>query len=439
MATHEFDIAVIGAGPAGLAAACAGARHGKRVALIDDNPRAGGQVWRQTPQQPAAAPLRRALATLHENQGVTTFEGTRVVAPLPPNALLLESADGRAQTISYSELILTTGARERILPVAGWTLPGVTGAGGLQALIKGGMPVRGERIVIAGTGPLLMAALATARRAGAEVIAVVEQAPLPSIARFGASLFSTPSKLWQAAFLTRGFFGLRYWTGSIVREVRGHDRVQSVVIRRGSEEVVLECDRLAYGYGLVPNATLAMALGCEVEAKGGAIAVDQRQRTSLDHIWAAGECTGIGGMELASVEGEIAGLAASGVPAPHGLMLQRRRWQRFAERVTHAFALGPLVGEVPSDDTLMCRCEDVTFGAVTEHASWRDAKLHTRCGMGPCQGQICGMAAQFYFGWTCAAPRPPLRPARIATLLAAAADDYSHSIIEPYSTLERDA
>ncbi|CAN7555993.1 NAD(P)/FAD-dependent oxidoreductase [Trinickia sp. LjRoot230] len=437
--THEFDIAVIGAGPAGLAAACAAARHGKRVALIDDNPRAGGQVWRQTPQQPAAAPLRRALATLHENDGVAIFVATRVVAPLPPNALLFESADGRAETISYSELILATGARERILPVAGWTLPGVTGAGALQALIKGGMPVRGERLVIAGTGPLLMAALATARRAGAEVIAVVEQASLPSVARFGASLLATPSKLWQAACLTRGFFGLRYWSGSIVREVRGHGRVQSVVVRRGSRDVVLECDRLAYGYGLVPNAMLALALGCEVDAKGGAIAVDQTQRTSLGGIWAAGECTGIGGMELASVEGEIAGLAASGVPVPHELMLRRRRWQRFAARVAHAFTLGTLVGEVPSDDTLLCRCEDVTFGEVAEHTSWRDAKLHTRCGMGPCQGQICGMAAQFYFGWACAAPRPPLRPARIATLLAAATGGHAHSIIEPYSTLERDA
>lgn len=414
----DFDIVVVGAGPAGLAAASEAARLGKRVAIVDDNPRAGGQVWRQGPRTRVPPPMRRLLSALNVTGNATTLAATRVVAAPPARTLLLESGDGTARHVSYSELILATGARERLLPFAGWTLPGVTGAGGLQALVKGGMPVRGERIVIAGTGPLLMAALATARDAGADIVAVVEQAPLASVLRFGLSLAATPSKLWQAMLLTRGLAGLSYWTDSVVREVRGEGRVESVVVRRGTRDVVLQCDRLACGYGLVPNLTLALALECDLRA--GAIAVDERQRTSIAHIWAAGECTGIGGAELACVEGRIAGLAASGAPILPALVQARDRWRRFAARVDQAFALGEAARERPSDDTLLCRCEDVPFGAVAEHASWRDAKLHTRCGMGPCQGRICGTAAQVYFGWDSVPPRPPFHPARIGTLLEAA-------------------
>lgn len=413
----QFDIVVIGAGPAGLAAACEAVRLGKRVAIVDDNPRAGGQVWRQGPRTHASKPLHRMLDALEAAPDATMFGATRVVAALPPRALLLESTDGTGQYISYSELILATGARERLLPFAGWTLPGVTGAGGLQGLIKGGMPVRGERVVIAGTGPLLMATLATAREAGAEVLAVVEQAPLASVMRFGLSLAATPSKLWQASRLTRGFAGLRYWTGSVVREVRGEGRVESVVVRRGTRDVVLQCDRLACGYGLVPNLTLALALECEL--RRGAIAVDDRQHASAPNVWAAGECTGIGGVELACAEGRIAGLAASGAHVPLALVRERARWRRFAARVDEAFALGAAARERPHDDTLLCRCEDVPLGSIAQHASWRDAKLHTRCGMGPCQGRICGAAAEVYFGWESAPPRPPIHPARIGTLIEA--------------------
>ena len=423
---YDFDIVVVGAGPAGLAAACEALRLGKRVAIVDDNPRAGGQVWRQGPRTQVAEPMHRMLSALDAADNATIFASTRVVAAPPPQALLLESDDGTARYVSYSELILATGARERLLPFAGWTLPGVTGAGGLQALIKGGMPVRGERIVIAGTGPLLMAALATARAAGADIVAVVEQAPLASVLRFGLSLAATPSKLWQAMRLTRGFAGLGYWTGSVVREVRGEGHVESVVVRRGARDVVLECDRLACGYGLVPNLTLALALECDVRA--GAVVVDERQRTSVARIWAAGESTGIGGAELACVEGRIAGLAASGAPIPRALVRTRERWRHFAARVDAAFALGEAARERPSDDTLLCRCEDVPFGAVAEHASWRDAKLHTRCGMGACQGRICGTAAQVYFGWESAPPRPPFSPARIGTLLEAASAEREHTL-----------
>lgn len=413
----NFDWVVVGAGPAGLAAACAGAACGMRIALVDDNPQAGGQVWRQGPGSIPPEPLRGTLAYLTRYSNVTHYAGARVAAFSDRREMIVESAAYGGLTISFGQLIIAAGARERLLPFSGWTLPGVTGAGGLQALIKGGMPVRGERVVLAGSGPLLIAALATARSAGAHVVAVVEQAPWRKLVPFGASLGATPSKLWQAARLTRGFAGTRYWPDSVVREALGDRCVEAAVIRRGERDVTLECDRIACGYGLVPNVSLAQALGCAVA--DGAIAVDDEQRTSVPGVWAAGECTGIGGMELARAEGEIAGLAASGQPVPASLMRARDRWRRFARRVAHSFELGEHARARPDPETLLCRCEDVRFGDVSVHETWRDAKLHTRCGMGPCQGRICGTAAQTYFGWDAAPPRPPFMPIRIGALIEA--------------------
>lgn len=424
--TRHFDIVVVGSGPAGLNAAHAAAREGAAVALLDDNPRAGGQIWRQGPGYPQQAPLSTLLDALKEHRTLTHWPSTRVIAPLGSRGLLLESAEHGGVCITYERLILATGARERLLPFAGWTLPGVTGAGALQALIKGGMPVRDERIVIAGSGPLLIAALATARAAGAPVVAVVEQASAFEVARFGASLLAEPAKLRQALGMTRGFAGLRYWTGSIVREAHGDGRVQRVTIRRGAQDVTLDCDRVACGYGLVPNITLAQALGCAINDTGEII-VDGEQRTSVDNVFAAGECTGIGGAELACVEGEIAGLAASGGAAAEHAALQalharRLRWRRFGRRVETAFALRDAARTPPADATLLCRCEDVSVGEVRHCANWREAKLHTRCGMGACQGRICGAAANLYFGWPAAAPRPPFSPAQIGTLMTPCAE-----------------
>ncbi|HYS63875.1 MAG TPA: FAD-dependent oxidoreductase [Paraburkholderia sp.] len=416
---HHFDIVVVGAGPAGLNAAHAAAREGATVALLDDNPRAGGQIWRQGPGHPPQTPLRTLLAALDKRNNVTHFSSIRVIAPLGSRGLLLESAGHGGVCITYERLILATGARERLLPFAGWTLPGVTGAGALQALIKGGMPVRGERIVIAGSGPLLIAALATARAAGARVMAVVEQASAFEVARFGASLLSEPAKLRQAVGMTRGFAGLRYWTSSIVQEAHGEGCVERVTIRRGRHDVTLDCDRVACGYGLVPNVTLAQALGCAIN-EAGEIVVDGEQRTSVDGVLAAGECTGIGGAELAGVEGELAGLSASGSAASRAVLhAQRARWRRFGRRVETAFALRDAARAPPADATLLCRCEDVSIGEVRAYPDWREAKLHTRCGMGACQGRICGAAANVYFGWPAAAPRPPFSPAQISTLMAA--------------------
>jgi D-hydroxyproline dehydrogenase subunit alpha len=436
----RFDIVVIGAGPAGLRARQIALAEGMHVALIDDNPRPGGQVWRQGPGFKIADPLKRWFAQTALHAGLTQMNGARVIAATRDKRLLVERDESPLQ-VQYERLILATGARERLLPFDGWTLPGVTGAGALQALIKGGVDVAGERIVIAGSGPLLLAAAATARQRGAEVVAVYERATFARVMRFGVSLAGVPGKLAQACGLVRAGGVSRYRTGSVVVAALGGSKVEAVTVRSNGREETVECDRVANGCGLVPNTTLARALGCELDegARGG-IRVDERQRTTVDDILVAGECTGVGGMELARAEGAIAAYAALGIDDAR--MAQecrvRRRWQRFAARVEEAFEAGASPWPFPSAQILLCRCEDVSVGTVARYANWRDAKLHTRCGMGACQGRICGTAAASFFGWSMddvragASPRPPISSARIGTLMAACMEEPFDSGEHPF-------
>jgi len=411
-ALEHCDLLIIGTGPAGLAAALAAAPSGARIVMVDDNPAPGGQIWRDGPgvNLPPAAVDRRAALARHAN--VRILSGTRLVAVLAPQQVLLEDAT-RGWRLQYGTGIVCTGARELLLPFPGWTLPGVTGAGGLQALIKGGLPVRGERIVVAGSGPLLLAVAATAQAAGATVLRVAEQASWGAVAGFAAALWRWPAKAVQGL----GLLHPGYRTSSHVLSVAGQDRVESVRLRQGAHTVDLACDRVACGFGLIPNTHIGQALGCAL-TEHHAIAVDVWQATSVPGHYAAGECTGFGGSEKALVQGAIAGHAAVGERAQaQALWPERQRWEAFAVQLHRHFALQPQLKTLATPDTLVCRCEDVTLGQLAGCQSWTEAKLHTRCGMGACQGRVCGAAAQHLWGWTPPAPRMPITPTRIGTLV----------------------
>lgn len=420
MALEQCDLLIIGAGPAGMAAAVAAAPSGASIVLIDDNPAPGGQIWRDGPGTALPPAARQWRGALERHPNIRVCSGTRVVAAPAPNELLLEDAV-RGWRMQWKKLILCTGARELLLPFPGWTLPGVTGAGGLQALIKAGLPVEGERIVVAGSGPLLLAAAATARAAGAKVVRIAEQASLPAVAGFAANLLRWPGKAIQALALGDA----QYRTSSRIVAVQGRGQVESVRLRQGGREVQIECDRVACGFGLTPNTQLGQMLGCALapaETGALALAVDAFQRTSLPGVHAAGECTGFGGSERALAQGSIAGYAAVGNEhAARQLEHERARWNAFAAQLSRSFGLSAEIRHMPQPDTLVCRCEDVPFSALAGCSGWTDAKLHRRCGMGACQGRVCGDAAQFLFGWTPPSPRPPLSPARIATLAGLAA------------------
>lgn len=241
---------------------------------------------------------------------------------------------------------------------------------------------------------------------------MLEQAAWGDVAGFGAGLWRWPSKLAQAAKLVTA----AYRPDAHVVEAFGDTRLERVRIRQGDREFDVDCDRLACGFGLVPNTVLPSHLGCRID--NGAVAVDVHQRTSRDGVFAAGECTGVGGSELAMVEGEIAGLAATGQTASlAALVAQRAHWQAFADAVRERFAIREPIRRLARADTLLCRCEDVRFDAVAQAPGWTAAKLQSRCGMGACQGRVCGAAAQALFGWTPPVPRTPLVPARVGTLM----------------------
>jgi len=409
------DVLVIGAGPAGIAAACVAAEAGRAVVVLDDNPGSGGQIWRGGPRQ-----AHGTAATWFARLAASTARvrhGTAVVDRLADGSLVARGPAGaehwRAETI-----VLATGARERFLPFPGWTLPGVVGAGGLQALVKQGLDVAGQRIIVAGSGPLLLAVADLVVHKGGRLVAVVEQAPLGRLARFTATLVAHPGKLAQAIGI-RGRIGGTLRPGSFPTAVRTTDDGLLVSFASGGvgrqRRWEAACDILACGFGLVPNLEVARLLGCDVAA--GKIVADALGRTSVAGVLAAGEGTGVGGVDKAVVEGRIAGLTAAGhEDAARRLGRARRRAGRFATALDRTFALDPRLAALADDATIVCRCEDVPAGRLRSHGSWREAKLLTRIGMGPCQGRVCGPAVELLCGWHHDDVRPPLVPVPVADL-----------------------
>ena len=418
---HVCDLLVVGAGPAGLAAAYRAAVSGQRVIVVDDNPTAGGQIWRGEQTKPKSAEAQQWFEKLRSVE-FELIAGARVFE-VKGKTLLAETVSGARAEFSFTKLVLATGARERFLPFPGWTLPNVMGAGGLQALVKTGLPIEGKRVVVAGSGPLLLAVAAYLREQGAEVLLIAEQAPAMRLARFGLGVLRTgrASQAWELrkSFARKGAKAQRkigkYLNGCWVVEAKGSDKLESVTLVRGGKRWEVACDYLACGFHLVPNVELAELLGCDVE--DGRVRVDEFQQTSVEDVYTAGETTGIGGLELSIVEGEIAGLAASGKhEIARGLFAVRDKQRKFAKLLNSTFELREELRTLVKPETIVCRCEDVTFERLQKQTSWRAAKLQTRCGMGPCQGRVCGSAVEFLFGWRAESVRPPVFPVRVENL-----------------------
>lgn len=409
--SHQFDVLVIGAGPAGMAAAVRAAECGVRVGIVDDNPSCGGQIWRGAEEhgEQASKWTERFRAA-----DIKRLFGMRVFHQPEAGVLLAEGVSG-VRGLRYANLVLATGARERFLPFPGWTLPNVMGAGGLQAMVKSGLPIRGKRVVVAGTGPLLHAVAAYLHKNGAEIPAICEQAPWSRLAQFAAALSLYPAKIAQGLQLKKELAGIPFAANSWPLAAHGATMLEGVTVLRSGKRQDVPCDYLACGFHLVPNTELPSLLGCKIS--NGFVQVDDFQQTSVKGVFCAGEPTGIGGVEQAVIEGQIAGLAAGGrTQEARQLFGERRKARRFAGMLDRAFRLRPELKGLASPDTLVCRCEDVTYSRLQEHRSWRAAKLQTRCGMGPCQGRVCGPATQFLLGWNPDSVRPPVFPARVQSL-----------------------
>lgn len=412
MRHRRHDVVVIGAGPAGLAAAATAASMGRSVLLLDQAPRPGGQIWRHRAGMSVPARARRLMDRVRAS-GAVHAVATVVDAPAPDT--LTVDFGGRTDVVHAGAIVLATGAVERLLPFPGWTLPGVAGVGGLQALLKGGLQVRGRRIVLAGTGPLLYPVAASLAAADARVVAVLEQAPFATVARFGARALLDPQRLADAICWRTATWRSAWHHEAWVTRAEGRDRLEAVTISVGGRERRLACDWLGAAAGLVPRTELARLIGCGLD--GEAIAVDATQATSVPGVWAAGECTGVKGDAAAVLEGEIAGAAAAG---DGGGMARRRaparaRGVAFGRQLATTFALHPALRTRVTAETILCRCEDVTAGAIDPAVTARQAKLWTRVGMGVCQGNVCGAACTALYGWEPPVVRPPLAAPTLAS------------------------
>lgn len=406
------QVLIVGAGPSGIAAAIAASENGRQVTVLDDNAQHGGQIWREDLHANEKGNAKQHAFDRLARSGATILTRHRVFNAEAPGTLqaIHESPHGVATVhFQYEQLIIATGARERFLPFPGWTLPGVFGAGGLQALAKAGFSVAGKQIIVAGSGPLLLAVATHLKSYGAVIVTVSEQASALQLARFAFSLLSQPSKILQGLRYRVQLSGIPYRTGCwpIAALPSDNNQLRAITLTDGKRTWDEQCDLLACGFHLVPNTELAAMLGCAF--RGNFVQVHDHCLTSQPNIFCVGEPTGIAGLEAALLQGEIAGLTCAGKPTTN-LMYRAAAHREFAARLEAAFSLRAELQSLAQPDTIVCRCEDVTLAGLCRRSGWTDAKLQTRCGMGPCQGRICGPAVEAIFGWKPVSIRPPLFP-----------------------------
>ena len=407
-------IVIIGGGPSGLSAALAASRNGAEVILIDNSPQLGGQYWRHLPSnwgEPRATSYDYAKAEIIftavvNSPYITPISNAQVwsAEKVGEKIKLNFIQGGKENSVLAEKLILATGAYDRTLPFPGWQIPGVMTPGSAQSMLKSHGVLVGKKIVLAGTGPFLLPVATGLADMQGQVVGIYE-------VNFPWKWFSTPiallrnpKKFKEAFYYVKKLVrhGVRLRFGYVVRSAHaGKDGTLEYILlsKRGAKnEVRVDCDIAAIGWGFMPDLSLAGILGLQqIIARDGTVVVsiDENQRSSHSNIYAAGELTGIGGSDLALVEGEIAGLSAIGEAIPRAL-LQKRKWlNNFANALIENYPIPADWMHLLNAETIICRCEEVTLGDIKQSVlllkadSERSSKLMTRAGMGMCQGRIC--------------------------------------------------
>lgn len=409
-------VVIVGAGPAGISAARTLLDHGIKPCLVDESLRGGGQIYRRQPAnfQRSAKQLYGFEASKAEAVHRTLDE----LAPLidyRPETLVWNAEDGRldmlnngrAESVEYAQIIVATGATDRILPVPGWTLPGVYSLGAAQIALKYQGCAIGERVAFCGSGPLLYLVAYQYAKAGAKVVAVLDSAP------FSAQCRALPALLGQPATLAKGMYyrawltahGIAVHQGATLKHIDGEQRVTA--IRWGEHTVA--CDAVAFAHALRSETQLADLLGCEFSWNSLNRAwLPQRDvagRSSIAGVYLAGDGAGIMGADAAHMAGERAALA---VLADSRIAIDQRRAaelerqlasiERFRHGLETAFPFPQQWAAQAPDALIVCRCEEVSAGevrAVVDEGHWEinRVKAHCRVGMGRCQGRMCGLAA----------------------------------------------
>lgn len=453
------DLIVIGGGPAGIGAALSAAEALLDVTLIDEQPGAGGQVYRPLPEAFSAPPspdsaigdeLRRRLKA---SAVETKFERKVWLVGHGDQGFEVRAvgADG-PETYFARRLIAATGTSERIVPVPGWTRPGVMGLAATTILLKAQHMLPGRNTIVAGQGPLLAAVAVGILKGGGKIAAVVD------LASTGDWLRAMPALVSRPDLLARGAGWLKQIRRARVPILTRH----AIVAIEGDAQVtgarvapvdasgapigparLITCDSVALGNGLVPATEIPRVLGAAITYdadRGGWITqADDFGVTSIAGLYVAGDGAGIAGAAAALERGRLAGLAAARdagrltqdqfLAAAVPIRAAARRATRFGAAMARLMAIRPGQVAAIASDTIVCRCEEVTRGDIDEAlaAGARDVnqlKSWTRCGMGPCQARICGdvvgaLIAPTVGGRAAAqisTARTPLRPVSYATL-----------------------
>jgi NADPH-dependent 2,4-dienoyl-CoA reductase/sulfur reductase-like enzyme len=427
------NVVIIGGGPAGIRAASVLVEAGLRPVLVNEARQVGGQGYR-APAKSLALDIKSLMGSeagkyqrLHSSfaslQAKIDYRPGTLVWGMHEN-VLYTLCDGAARTIPYDALILATGATDRIMPLPGWTLPGVFTLGGAQVILKDQGCLIGSRIVFLGSSPLLFLAALQYHKSGASIAAVVDTTSLSAKRAAIRDLAASPRTLARGIMCRAALHmaGIPIIDGATPREIDGEGHVEALRITdsRGAERLI-PCDAVAYGYGLNPEIQLA-------ELAGARFRFDQIFRLWLPEtdadgragadLYLAGDGAAIGGAEAAEASGALAAhalLEDMGRPQPETELVRLRReverLRKFQRGLANAFAWPVAQAAALADDTIACRCEAVTVGeiraAIRAPLGPREVnrvKAITRCGMGRCQGRFCGPALQEIVAAACGVP-----------------------------------
>ncbi len=465
--TLKPDVLVVGAGPAGLAAACAASEAGLEAVVVDERKTPGGQYFKQPGSGFAVHAERldrqfregRALARATKDSGARLVAEATVWGAFDSSHIVVSTPDG-VLMIRPRRLVLATGAYERAVPFPGWTLPGVMTTGAAQTLLRGSQVSPGKRVVVAGNGPLNLQVARELTVAGAEVVALVEVATTPGPASVGSILrmaATSPRLVLDGLAHTLTLRGRRvpmFHQHALVR-VTGARRAETAIIACIDEngrpvagtEKSFACDAVCVGYGFLPQSELARSLGCRhtYDALRGGLMVerDTNGRTSIPEVFVVGDAGGLGGARIALAQGTLAGITIArdlGYEITPGSQASEKRaaralnrHRRFQQALWRLYRAPLLTDQLATPCTYICRCEGVTKGSIETLGQDADSlgalKRISRAGMGRCQGRYCSpviaemmrcrtgaeLAESDFF-----APRPPARPVQIGSIAALA-------------------
>ncbi|HZG18436.1 MAG TPA: FAD-dependent oxidoreductase [Herbaspirillum sp.] len=418
---HTHDLIVIGAGPAGMSAAMTGAAEGLKTLLLDEQPRPGGQIYRNvTAVRPSVAALLgpdyqhgATLASGLADSGVESAFGT-LVWDVAPDLTVTAQRDGRSFAVRAPQIIAATGAMERSTPIPGWTLPGVLNAGAAQIALKSAATVPSGQVVLAGAGPLLLLVACQLLDAGVALQAIVQTAPADNFAR---ALRHLPAALGAPAYLAKGLrmlwrlrrHGVPMYAAAEGLRVEGSERVQALVFQVGGVVHRLPADVVLLHHGVVPNTQLGRLLRIDHVWDEAQLAwrprLDAWGQSSLPGLRIVGDGAGIAGALAAEPSGVLAALGAAQALGRISADARDERARPVRRALARQLRIRPFLDALyrppqwlaePVDEAIVCRCEEVTAGKIREMARLgcqgpNQTKFFSRCGMGPCQGRMCGL------------------------------------------------